>query len=104
MDVDRWRLKFPADPKAIDLMFVEPGQVSIATEFNLSLVRLRPSGDQVEHRALPRAVWADDDAQLTFVHVESKIRDGFEPFEALVHILQREDEIGLQHRHLELAK
>ena len=45
-----------------------------------------------EHRALASAVRSDDGAQLTGIHVEVQVADGFEAVERFIHALDGEDE------------
>src|SRR5581483_9587977 len=64
VDVNRGSLELAADAEAVDLVFVEAGQVRVAFELDLAGVGSRAPGDDVEHRAFASAVRTDDDPQL----------------------------------------
>jgi hypothetical protein len=103
--VNRRRLEFAPDAEAIDLVFVQLGEVGVPAEFDPALVRFGAAGDQVEHGAFAGAVRADDHAQLAFVHVEVEFGNGFEAVEGLVHAFEGEDEFfGVGKAHVVAGK
>ena len=70
----------------------------VRTELDLSFVRPGASGDDVEHRAFARAIRADDDAELTFIHVEVEVVDRLEAVEGFADAFERENELFVR-RH-----
>ena len=98
VDVNRGRLELPTDAETVDLVFVKLSQVRVRTELDLSFVRPGASGDDVEHRAFARAIRADDDAELTFIHVEVEVVDRLEAVEGFADAFERENELFVR-RH-----
>ena len=92
--VDRGGLKFSADAEAIDLVFGQRGEVGIPAKFDFPRVGFGAAGDEIEERGFPRAVGADDGAELAAVEVKIEIGDGLEAVEGLVHTLDGEDEVS----------
>src|SRR5260221_11438805 len=90
-------LKLAPDSEAVDLIFVECREVGITAIFDLAGVGPGAPGDEIEHRAFAGAIRANDDAQLAFIHVECKIRDGLEPIERLVHLLEHSNKLRTGH-------
>ena len=93
IDVDGGRLEFSADAEAVDLMFLELGEVGVAFEFDFAGVRPRASSDEVEERTFACAVGADDDTQLAFIHVEIEVGNGLEAVERFIDAFDGEDEL-----------
>ena len=93
IDVDGGRLEFSADAEAVVLMFLELGEVGVAFEFDFSGVRPGASSDEVKQRTFARAVGADDDTQLAFIHIEIEVGNGLEAIERFVDAFDGEDEL-----------
>src|SRR5581483_10954587 len=100
VNVNRRRLKLAPNAKTIDLIFVEPRQVGVLAKFDFPRVRARAPRDKIEHRAFAGAVGADDDAQLSLIHVKVEVGNRLKAVKSLVDVFQHENESSRRRAHL----
>src|SRR5215469_15947038 len=92
-----WFLKLAADPERGNPRFVHASEVGPFAKDDHPLVWARLAGNDVHHRRLAGAVWADHGAHLAFIECEGQRIQRAEPIEADADTVEMEERAGRAH-------